>query len=253
MKFLAIDGYNLIRRIFEARHVLTVDDMASVIEASMRSVSRALKTHKPSHAVIVLEEHGRTWRHLLYPEYKANRSETPTLLVDAIPQFVEAFQSVGVSTCNIESYEADDVIATMAVAVSSHGGQVVILSTDKVFLQLVDSKVNAFDHFAEQCFDEAYIQERYGIEPGQYLDYLAMVGDKSNNIKGVTGIGPKSAKELLNDFSTLANVLQIESDNKLVKKVQSASADAQKALQLVTLKRDVQLGVNLKTFRLPPQ
>ena len=99
MKFLAVDGFNLIRRIFEARHAETDADMESVVLAASQSLNRALSRHKPTHAAVVLEHHDRTWRHLLYPEYKQNRSATPELLVNHLADFEKAFQALGVTSC----------------------------------------------------------------------------------------------------------------------------------------------------------
>lgn len=251
MRFLAIDGFNLIRRIFEARKVTSEEDMAAVIDASRSSVIRALGTHKPSHAAIVLEHHDRTWRHLLYPQYKANRSETPALLLSELPRFEAAFLEAGVVSCGVASYEADDVIATMVTAVTRHEGNAIILSTDKIYLQLVGPRITVYDHFAEQTFDQAYIEQRYGIRLGQYVDYLSLVGDKSNNIKGVPGVGPKSAIEIFGKFESLDEILSSVEDSSIVNKVQGSEVEARRSRQLVTLKTDVELGLNLKSFRLP--
>lgn len=250
MKFLALDGFNLIRRIFEARHAETDADMASVVLAATQSLKRALSQHKPSHAAVVFEHHDRTWRHLLYPEYKQNRSATPALLVNHLADFEKAFQMLGVTSCSVPSYEADDVIGTIARVVSDHHGDVVILSTDKVYLQLIGTHIEVFDHFNEVKRDSDYLNKQFGIEVGQYIDYLALVGDKSNNVKGVQGVGPKSALQLLDEHKTLENILQSEDNSAPIRKVQQAAHDAIRSRQLVTLKTDVELGLNLKTFRL---
>ncbi len=224
--------------------------MASVVQAAGQSLGRALAKHKPSHAAVVLEHHDRTWRHLLYPEYKQNRSATPELLINHLKAFEDNFQSLGVTSCSVSSYEADDVIATIARVVAAHGGDVVILSTDKVYLQLIDHHIKVFDHFNEVGRDASYVNAQFGIPVAQYVDYLAMVGDKSNNIKGVQGIGPKSAQSLLSQYKTLDNILVTEENSASIRKVQQSAHDATRSRQLVTLKTDVELGLNLKTFRL---
>lgn len=249
MKFLVVDGFNLIRRIFEARHAETESDMAEVVQAAGQSLNRALTRHNPTHAAVVLEHHDRTWRHLLYPEYKQNRSATPELLVNHLDAFEQAFQALGVSSCSVPSYEADDVIATIARVVADHDGDVVILSTDKVYLQLIGPHIEVFDHFNEVKRDAAYVTDQLGIPVEQYIDYLALVGDKSNNVKGVQGIGPKSALQLLSQYKTLDNILQAEDNSGPARKVQQAAHDATRSRQLVTLKTDVELGLNIKSFR----
>jgi protein Xni len=129
-------------------------------------------------------------------------------------------------------------------------GEVVILSTDKIFLQLLSDKVVVYDHFEGKRLDAGYVQDRYGIRVDQYVDYLALVGDKSNNIKGVAGIGPKSAVELLSSYQRLDDLLATDAEDRLVSKVQAARDIALRCRQLVTLKQDVELGLNLKSFRI---
>lgn len=246
---LAVDGLNLIRRLFEARHAQAQTDMAATIESTTQSLQRALRRHQPSHAVVVFEQSERTWRHLLYPQYKAGRSETPRLMVEALPDYQTAFEAIGVACFAAEGYEADDVIATLATVISNNGGRVVILSTDKVYLQLVSDSVLVYDHFAEKAWHAEEVRERYEVDVVDYVDYLALVGDSSNNIKGVPGIGPKTAVQLLKDFGSLDVVLDTDSLDKKVQKVQAARQDALRSRQLVTLKTDVELGINLRSLR----
>lgn len=260
IRFLAVDGFNLIRRIYEARihrqkdqpesSEVTSEDMIQVVEATKSSLARALKEHQPTHAAVAMEHHDETWRHLLYPDYKANRSETPSMLLSSLQQFVTAFGELGVQSFEIDSYEADDVIATLATVVSVHDGEVIILSTDKIYLQLVNDKVIVYDHFANKRCDKAYVKAKYEIAQDQFTDYLALVGDQSTNIKGVQGIGPKSAVTLLSEHDSLDHILSAEPVSTMLKKVDAGRADALRSKQLVTLKTDVELGQNLKSFRL---
>lgn len=260
IRFLVIDGFNLIRRIYEARihkekhqgesSSVSGEDMKQVVEAAKSSLARALNTHQPTHAAVVMEQHDKTWRHLLYPEYKANRSETPPMLMSKLPQFEAAFAELGVRSFGVESYEADDVVATLAAVVAKNNGEVVILSTDKIYLQLVNDKVIVYDHFADQRCDRNYIKEKYGIVQAQYIDYLALVGANSNNIKGVQGIGPKSAISMLAEYASLDRILSAQPASTMLKKVSTGRSNAIRSRQLVTLKTDVELGQNLKSFRL---
>lgn len=269
--FLAVDGFNLIRRIFEARQAQTEADMPDVIQVAKNSLIRALNRHKPTHAAVILEDHTKTWRHLLYPAYKTNRSPTPPLLLQFLghpeiatsqglsdtqkssghpESFTLAFESAGVRSCSIESYEADDVIATIARRVEEHNGKVTILSTDKIFLQLLSARVVVFDHFNEKSWCDQDVQEKYGVGVVQFVDFLALSGDSSNNIKGVQGVGPKSAIELLNQYGDLSRIFDSEDETRLVRKVQDNAPDAGRCRQLIQLKTDVELGLNLKSFRL---
>ena len=250
IRFLTVDGFNLIRRIFEARQPSRPEDVARVVDAARGSLQRAIDRFSPTHAAVVLEDHDRTWRHLLYHDYKANRSPTPGLLLDHLDRFAEAFRDLGVTICKVASYEADDVIGTITTVVAGHGGEVLILSTDKVYLQLISNSVRVIDHFQHKTWRAVDVEQNYKIRVDQYVDYLALVGDKSNNVKGVPGIGPKSAEQLLSAYGDLEHVLAATDEDKLVARVQMAYGDVCRCRQLAQLKTDVQLGRNLKSFRL---
>ena len=246
-RVLLIDAFNVIRRIFEARGAT---DLPAVIDASTRSLQRAVKQHNPSHGVVVFDSHDKTWRHLLYSEYKAGRSPTPPLLLDNIPAFIEAFEQIGLSSLLLESYEADDVIATLAVGVADNGGEARILSTDKMFYQLLRPGIRIFNHFDDIELTIADVKERFGLEISQLTDYWALSGDNSNNIKGIPKIGKKTATNLIQQYGTLEEVLRTEDIAGPVERVQKEGDLAQRCKQLVTLNTNVDLGINLKSFRL---
>lgn len=257
IRFLAIDGFNLIRRIYEARKPATLADLQGVVEASTASVRRVISRHEPTHAALVLEGHDTTWRHMLEPQYKANRSETPPLLIENLEQFRDAFRAIGVIPCEVESYEADDVVATIASVVASHDGLAFIVSTDKIYLQLISDRIKVFDHFSESFSDAKLVREKYGVEVDQLVDYFALVGDRTNNIKGVTGVGPKAAVRLLALYPTLDQMLAAaneatDNDDPALRKVNASAEVALRCQQLATLKTDVALGLNLRSFRLSP-
>lgn len=247
MNVLLVDGFNLVRRIYEARPASA--DPSETVTAIKQSVQRALKQHDPTHAVVVFEEHDKTWRHLLYPEYKANRSPTPADLLAMLDDIRTGIESLGVATLSISNYEADDVIATLVSGISGHGSAT-ILSTDKAYLQLLGEGVQVYNHFDNVAVPVDEAQARFQVRINQLVDFWALAGDRGNNVKGVPGIGEKSAVVLLQQFGTLEAVLAASSDDKLVKKAQAAAELATRCRQLVTLKRDVDLGVNLKDFRL---
>lgn len=249
IRLLAVDGLNLVRRIFEARQVQHAADMPAAIEATTASLQRALSRHEPTHAAVVLEYNRKTWRHLLFPEYKAGRSETPALLLDALRDYRIAFERIGVHPVEVAGFEADDIIASMARVVADNGGSVVVLSTDKVYLQLLSEQITVFDHFNEHAWDAGQVQENYGISVAQYIDYLALVGDTSNNIKGVPGVGPKTAVQLLSRYERLDDILAQQASGKAHEKVLDAQPEAVRSRQLVTLKTDVELGINLRSLR----
>ena len=256
VRFLAIDGFNLVRRIYEARRPDRARDAEALVATVTASVQRALHTHAPTHAALVLEHHDRTWRHLLYPGYKAARTETPATLLTALPAITDALVTLGVGHCSARNYEADDVIASIAAAMTGHGGSIVILSTDRIFLQLLGPQVSVYDHFAERFLDAGYVVSKYGVEPSQLRDWLALTGDPGNSIRGVPGVGRKTAAALLAEYGDLDTLLAAAADalaagdlkGPLVR-VGREHDEAVRCRQLVSLKSDVELGLNLRDFR----
>ncbi|MCH2597180.1 MAG: flap endonuclease Xni [Pirellulales bacterium] len=247
MKLLLIDAFNLIRRIFAAR---SGSELESVVMASKRSAQRALREHEPTHVVMVFEKHDRTWRHLLYKNYKANRLPTPEVLLDGVDEFVAGFKEIGINSFALDSYEADDVIATFASVVANTNNRAIILSSDKMYLQLLSAHIKVADHFSHQFLEQSDVEWRYGVGVGQLTDYWALVGDGSNNIKGVPGIGPKTAVKLLGQYGSLDRILSERGGDKVLDKMYQSEQIAIRCKQLVTLKTDVELGTNLRRFRM---
>ena len=252
MKVLLVDGFNLVRRLYEARPHDDAPVDEELISNAAHSLRRALHTHQPSHACCVFDSHATTWRHRLYPAYKANRKPTPPALLAAIPRFDEAFLGVGVRSVCVEGYESDDVIATMALAISRADGQVIILSTDKNFLQLLDDHISVFDHFHDLACTRAWVLEKYGVRHDQLVDYWALTGDATTNIKGVAKIGPKTAQELISSFGSLDALLTNPPPGKNGERLRECRADAELSRELVRLKTDVEVGTNLKQMRYVP-
>jgi len=248
-QLLLIDAFNLIRRIFEARPD-GGENIAEVIEACRRSVKRALQQHPSTHACVVFDSHDVTWRHDLYSDYKQGRKPSPPAPLDNIDGFSAAFKSLGVTSILVESFEADDVIATLAFGVDQGHGDVTILSTDKSFLQLLSDHVRVFNHFEHKELDRETVRQKYAVDIDQLTAYWAMAGDASNNIKGVPKVGQKTAANLIEQYGSLEAILGDEAANSSALRVQQHGDLVQQCKQLVTLKTDVQLGINLKSLRL---
>lgn len=249
MRVLLVDGFNLVRRLYEARPHDNEAIDKEIIRSTQQSLKRALNTHGPSHACCVFDSHDQTWRHRLFPEYKANRKPTPRPLLDAIPDFDKAFLELGVRSICIPAYEADDVIATMAKAISKTGGKVVILSTDKNFLQLLDEQVTVFDHFNDIAMTSKWTLDKYGVRHDQLVDFWSLTGDATINVKGVPKIGPKHAKDLITEYETLDALLHNPPDGAIGSRIREHREDAEMCRKLVSLKTDVRVGVNLKELR----
>ncbi len=252
MNVLLIDAMNLIRRIYEARphDEEHIDD--EVFSSSGQSLFRALNRHLPTHACAVFDSQDKTWRHELFPAYKANRSPSPQALINALPEFESVFDKLGVKSICIRHYEADDVIATLARGLTAKQGKVIILSTDKNFLQLLDSNIKVYDHFNDREYDRQWVQDKYGVSHSQLVDYWALSGDSTNNIKGVSKVGPKTAQKLIAEFGSLEALFKSPPAGALGQRLLAQQVDAEDARELVRLKTNVALGINLRELRYCP-
>lgn len=264
MKALLIDGLNLVRRIYAAvennpnkksasaaNEEADIGHINNVIRSSSASLQRALKKHNPSHCLVVFEQSGKDWRHELFPDYKKDRSPMPSTLHDAMADFESAFSNNGVRTFSLANYQADDVIATLANKIALRDGHVVILSTDRIFCQLLSNQIQVYEHFADYYLDSELVKKKFQVKPEQIPHLLALAGDSSVSIPGIKSVGIRTAAKLINDHGNLEKVLA-EADKipgKLGSKLYSGKEDARLAYKLFTLKTDIELGVNLSQFR----
>jgi len=252
IKLLLIDALNLIRRVYAAQPgedgPNRVDD---ALRTSAHSLQRALRECRPTHVICVFDGHEPSWRHSLYPEYKAGRSPMPEDLNSQMNRFRDAFSEIGVGSVCFPTLEADDIIATLADKVASRSGNVVILSTDRLFLQLVSDLVVARDHFQRVDMDRTHVQEKLHVRPDQVVDLFALAGYATNNIPGVPTAGPKTAARLLNELENLDNILSVAYTikGKLGEMLCKHAEEARLSQSLVRLKDDMELGLNLKSFR----
>jgi 5'-3' exonuclease len=182
----------------------------------------------------------------------------PQPLAEALPAYRAAFDDIGVSSFELPKVEADDVVGTLAVKIAAAGGSAVILSTDKIFLQLLSDRIFVRDHFKPADLDRAYVAKRFGVTPETFVDFLALCGDSTNSIAGVPGIGAKTAAKLINEFETLDVLLDAALDPdgergsltpRMRDKLEDHAEDARLAQSLVRLQTDLDLGLNLSTLR----
>lgn len=247
MSLLIIDAMNIIRRIHEAvPREESEEKVADTIQSSLASFKRALKTHRPTHAVAVFDHGGRTWKHDLYAHYQAKRKPMPVHLRDGLLTIKQELQSIGLHWIAIEGIEADDAIAALAERwCQARPDQVVILSTDKDFLQLLSEQVCIYDHFKGVWRDQAYVLEKFGVKPSQMGDLLALMGDAVDGIPGVDKVGSKTAAELLRIHGHLDRV--ISNADKVAGQVganlRKGVEMARLSRQLVSFKTDVPLGL----------
>ncbi|MDB2592405.1 DNA polymerase I [Gammaproteobacteria bacterium] len=240
-----VDATGLIFRVYYGTPPLTntKGQPTNAVSGFINTIERWLKVYAPEHIVLVFDEKGPTQRHLYYPEYKANRSETPADLIEQMPVIRDYCQMRGLPIASLKGYEADDVIATLAERFKTTLEHFWIVSGDKDFIQLVDKHNSVWNAKKDILYDAKAVKEQWGISPKQFIDYLALMGDQADHIPGVKGIGPKTAVKLLNQYQSAKGIL----DNQALLQGRVGEAFRQQndslklAQRLVTLDRQVPL------------
>lgn len=217
--------------------------------------TKLIREKKPDYMVFCFDRKEPSFRSELYAEYKANRNEMPEDLVPQIPYVHKITACLGVPAMDKVSFEADDIIGTLARFGEREKLDVVIVSGDKDFAQLVSPHVSMYDSMKEVMYNHDEVVAKWGIKPEQMIDYLALTGDSSDNIPGVKGVGPKSAQKLLHEYNTLDGVY--ENINKITGKALKANLENDKKMaylskDLVTIRTDVSLDVSLDQLKIKP-
>lgn len=205
-----VDGSGYIFRAFYAIAPLSNPNglPTNALFGFTRMLAKLIKDVKAHYLAVTFDTKEPTFRHELYAEYKANRAECPAELVPQMPYFRSITKALGIACLEKPGVEADDIIATLATRMSALGHQVVIVSGDKDLLQLVNGQVTVLDAMRDTTFTPPAVKDKFGVGPEQILDYLSLIGDASDNVPGVKGIGPKTAERLLQEFGSLAEVLK---------------------------------------------
>lgn len=220
---------------------------------TMNMFHRILAERRPKNLAIAMDSRGRGFRGALDPAYKANRPPTPEDVVIQLKRCREIFEAYRVPVFQRDGFEADDVIATLVKRARETGLRVVIASSDKDLFQLVDDgSVVVWDAMRNKVFGPPEVREKFGVEPARVRDFLALVGDTSDNVRGVPGVGPKTAAQLLATFGSLDNVLANAAGVEKPKLRQSLLENveaAELAYRLVELRDDVDIDINIDSLR----
>ena len=243
-----IDGTAILYRSHFAfiHNQLTNDSgfVTSAIYGVINTFIKLMDQYHPDHVMITFDRKAPTFRHKLDENYKANRSPMPDDLVLQIEPVKEFFEFIGIPELSIDGYEADDVIGTFTHHFKD-ALDIYIVSGDKDFAQLVDEHVFLLDPFKGVITDRAKVQDKYGIEPEQFIDFLAIVGDSADNIKGVKGIGPKGASKLLNEYNNLTGIYENMDRHKgaTLKKLTASKVDALLSFDLAKIDLHVPMDI----------
>lgn len=220
-----------------------------------RIILKLLKEEKPEYMAVVFDAAAPTFRHELFTAYKAQRPRMPSDLVQQIPYIKRFIRALNIPILEIPGYEADDVIGTLAKKAEQLGIHTIILSPDKDFLQLVSDKIQVLSERMGHrvLYDREKVKERYGVEPEKIPDVLGLMGDQSDNVPGVPGIGEKTAGKLIREYGSVEELLRHIDKVKNVKQRENLKQFGEVALkskELVTLNTNVPVEWNLEEFRL---
>ena len=169
---------------------------------------KVMKDHRPDHTVVVFDAKGPTFRHEMYSEYKANRPAMPDDLIPQIPYIKEIVDGFHTPVLEMEGFEADDIIGTIAKESEKKGIEVVIVSGDKDMFQLITDHITVLDTMKDKSYGINEVMDRFGVEPFRLVEIMGLAGDTSDNIPGVPGVGEKTAIELIEEFDTIDNLLK---------------------------------------------
>ena len=262
-RLLLIDGLNIVRRVYEA---IPGDDTPAkadgALKSSWASILRAISETRPTHFLAAFDHGGPTWRHEVYPEYKADRTPMPQVLRDALPAFLARMDAAGLKTMSAPGVEAEDTITSLGLKAKARRFTVVVASTDKDVLWLIEQGIEVRDHFTSVYRDEAYVQLKHAVPSRLMVDLLALMGDDTDGIPGVKGVGPITAAKLLNEHGSLDAVLAAAEPDPLTglslikgavgEKLRVHADMARLSRQLATLKTDVKMNFSPNDIRLPP-
>lgn len=260
-KLLLIDAFSLFYRAFHALPGFTTSSgqPTGAVFGVASMLLRFLDEEAPDYVAVASDAPGPTFRHEAYAAYKAHRPEMPDDLRAQIPVLRELVEAMGLPIYELEGFEADDVLGTLATQAKRAGKKAVILTGDKDTLQLVDESVEVLltrrGITLIDRYDRDLVKEKIGVEPEQIVDWKALVGDPSDNIPGVSGIGPKTAVRLLNEFSTVEALLErldeVKGKNRERLEENKETLQLSKALARIETAAPIQLDWEQARFSIP--
>lgn len=256
-RLFLVDISSLFFRAFYAIRPLTSPQglPTNAVYGVLSMLTKLLKEENPDFIAICYDRKEPSFRKELFEDYKANRSEMPEELGPQIPVIKNLIDLLGLPSLEVPSFEADDIIGTLAVAGREQGLEVFIVSGDKDFSQLIVDHIYLYDTMKNETMGPKQILEKWGVAPDGFLDYLALVGDSSDNIPGVKGIGPKGAQTLLSDYKDLDGIFEnlgkIKSES-VRKKLESGKESAYLSKKLARIVTDVPVGREMELYRQQP-
>ncbi len=252
-----VDGSAYIYRAYHAISPLSTSGglPTHAVLGFVNIVHRLLREKKPNYLAVAFDSRGPVFRNDLYDQYKANRPPMPDDLAVQIPYIKSFVSASNIPVFEKKGVEADDIIASASRLLSEQGFHVVIVSADKDLLQLVNDQVVMWDPMRDKLFDSEAVHEKYQVGPEKLLDLFALIGDSSDNVPGVHGIGPKTAEKLINEYGSLDGIyahLDSMKASKMKERLQENRDSAYLSKQLIDLKMDVDLPLAVEDYAFRP-
>lgn len=253
--FILVDGSYYLFRTYHALPKTMQNSQGLVtnaIRGTLNALLKLMRRYHPTHMAVCFDTKSPTFRHAMSEEYKANRPKMDVELAEQIPYIHSLVVALGIPLLRIEGAEADDIIGTLAHRAVAEGHHVVISTGDKDMMQLINDCVILEDSFTGKVTDSAGVVEKFGINPEQMIDFLTLMGDSSDGIKGVPGIGKKTAKDLLNQYGNIDNMLKNVTDIKgrAGKNLVEYADDIPFNAQLATIVTDLDIGQNWQDLKI---
>jgi DNA polymerase-1 len=255
-----VDGSSYLYRAFHIPNLQVLKNARGEPTGAIYGVLNMLRKlrndYQPSEMAVIFDAKGKTFRHEMYPAYKANRPPMPEDLRQQIEPLHDAIRALGYPLLSVEGVEADDVIGTLARRAAATDRKIIISTGDKDLAQLVNNHIQLVNTMTNTVLDESGVMEKFGVKPDQIVDYLALMGDSSDNIPGVEKVGPKTAAKWLNEYGTLEGLLaHIDViGGKVGENLRAAVAQLPLSRQLTTINCDVELEISIDELTIgPPQ
>jgi len=247
---ILVDGSSYVYRAYHALPPLSTStgQPTGAVRGVTTMVMRILEDHPNSPVGMIFDAKGSTFRHDMYDQYKANRPPMPDDLRPQIQPIYDICEALGLKIFVVDNVEADDVIGTLATQAEVEGIKTVVSTGDKDLAQLVTKNIRLVNTMSNEVLDEAGVMKKFGVKPNQIIDYLALVGDTSDNIPGVQKVGPKTAVNWLTKYETVENIIANaeEISGKVGEYLREGIEQLKLSQQLTTIKKDVELdfGIN---------
>ena len=246
-----VDGSNYIYRAFYAIPLLTNSKgfPTNAIYGFTTMLMKLRRDLSPDYIVVTFDLKGPTLRHEEFADYKATRKPMPADLIPQIPFIKDVVRGLSITVLEQQGVEADDIIGTLAARASTLGWKTILVSGDKDLMQLIDENVIMIDTMKDKTYDVAAVKERFGVGPDKVTEILGLMGDTSDNIPGVPGIGPKTAQRLIEEYGSVEAVIQNAENLRNVKLRESFRLHAEQARisrQLALIRKDIEIDFDLK-------